>query len=185
VCLEVTPQKYFSHQNLVIYLFPSQPIKLKPGLQIGGRLLIAKHLDQLLWWPIRTGSRVRTYLLHSSLTGVRLCCSFTSLSTGCKNAGPKPFCSAELACFDFSSSNVNVQGYIESTGGVKVGTPLKRGTHWTASNPSKILREHFPNGQMMIRRLLHPSQFCRLEKADLIKSYFELGDRHSKDEIYI
>jgi hypothetical protein len=175
---------YFSHQNLVIYLFPSQPIKLKPGLQIGGRLLIAKHLDQLLWMADQKQG-ARTYLLHSSQAGVRLCCSFTSLSKGCRNAWPKPFCSAELACFDFSSSNENMQGPIESNGGVKVGTPLKVGTHWTAWYPSENLRKHFPNGQMMIRRLLHPGQFCRLKKVDLIKSYFELGDRHSKDEVYI
>jgi hypothetical protein len=44
-----------------------------------------------------------------------------------------------------------VQGPIESNGGVKVGTPLKRGTHWTPSNPSENLRKHFPNGQMIIR----------------------------------
>jgi hypothetical protein len=76
-----------------------------------------------------TGSRVRTYLSHSSLAGVRLCCSFTSLSKGYRNAGPKPFRSAELLSFDFSSSNVNVQGHIQNTGRVKVGTPLKLDTH--------------------------------------------------------
>jgi hypothetical protein len=76
-----------------------------------------------------TGSRVGTYLLHSSQAGVRLRCSFTSLSKGCRNAWPKPFCSAELACFDFSSSNETVQGPIESNGGLKVGNPLKLRTH--------------------------------------------------------
>jgi hypothetical protein len=40
----VTLQKSFSHPSLVIYLFPTPPIKLK--LKIGGRLLIATHLDQ-------------------------------------------------------------------------------------------------------------------------------------------
>jgi hypothetical protein len=39
-------QKYFSHPCLVIYFFPTPPIKLKLGLQIGGRLLIATHQDQ-------------------------------------------------------------------------------------------------------------------------------------------
>jgi hypothetical protein len=42
----VTLQKHFSHPSLVIYFFPTPPIKLKLGLQIGGRLLIATHLDQ-------------------------------------------------------------------------------------------------------------------------------------------
>jgi hypothetical protein len=43
----VTLQKYFSHPSLiVIYFFPTPPIKLKLGLQTGGRLLIVAYLDQ-------------------------------------------------------------------------------------------------------------------------------------------
>jgi len=42
----VTLQKYFSHLSLVTFFFPTPPIKLKLGLQIGGRLLIATHLDK-------------------------------------------------------------------------------------------------------------------------------------------
>jgi hypothetical protein len=37
---------YFSHPSLVIYLFAIPPIKLNQ--QIGGGLLIAKHLDQII-----------------------------------------------------------------------------------------------------------------------------------------
>jgi hypothetical protein len=44
----VTLRKYFSHPSLVMYSFATPPIKLKPGQQIGGGLLIANHLDQLL-----------------------------------------------------------------------------------------------------------------------------------------
>ncbi len=44
----VTLQKYFSHPSSVIHFFRTQPIKLKLRLQIGGRLLIANHLDQSL-----------------------------------------------------------------------------------------------------------------------------------------
>jgi len=45
--LSMWPCKTVSHiPVLVIYFFPIQPIKLKLGLQIGGRLLIATHLDQ-------------------------------------------------------------------------------------------------------------------------------------------
>jgi hypothetical protein len=43
---------------------------------------------------------------------------FTSLSKLCKNAGPKPFCCAKPACFDFTSSNFNLQGHILNTSGV-------------------------------------------------------------------
>jgi hypothetical protein len=42
----VTLQKYFSHPNLVIYLFLATPIKLKLRPEIGGRPLIETHLDQ-------------------------------------------------------------------------------------------------------------------------------------------
>jgi hypothetical protein len=43
----LTMKNKFSHLSLVIYLFPTSPIKLKLGLQIGGRLLIASHLGKL------------------------------------------------------------------------------------------------------------------------------------------
>jgi hypothetical protein len=47
----VTLQNYFSHPSLVTNSFPTPPIKLKLGLQVGGRLLVARllvatHLDQ-------------------------------------------------------------------------------------------------------------------------------------------
>jgi hypothetical protein len=42
----MTLQKYFSHLSLVVYFSPTPPIKLKLGLEIGGELLIANHLDQ-------------------------------------------------------------------------------------------------------------------------------------------
>jgi hypothetical protein len=42
VAQNVTLQTYSSHPSLVIYFFPTPPIKLKVGLQI------ATHLDQLL-----------------------------------------------------------------------------------------------------------------------------------------
>jgi hypothetical protein len=38
----------FSHPSLVFF-FSTPPIKLKPGLQIGGRLLISSQLDESLW----------------------------------------------------------------------------------------------------------------------------------------
>jgi hypothetical protein len=44
--LSMTLQKYFSHLSLVVYFSPTPPIKLKLGLEIGGELLIANHLDE-------------------------------------------------------------------------------------------------------------------------------------------
>jgi hypothetical protein len=42
----VTRQKYFSHPSLGYNFFPTLPIKLKLGLEVGDRQLIANHLDQ-------------------------------------------------------------------------------------------------------------------------------------------
>jgi hypothetical protein len=67
----VTLQKYFSHPSLVIYFFPTSPIRLKLGLQTGGRLLIATPPG-----PIKLSSQ--------SIAGVRLCCAFYQLSKLCK-----------------------------------------------------------------------------------------------------
>jgi hypothetical protein len=75
----VTLQKYFSHPSIVIYFFPTPPIKLKLGLQMGGRLLIATHLDQ------------SNYLANQQQV-LGFAMPFTSLSIMCKIAGPKPFC---------------------------------------------------------------------------------------------
>jgi hypothetical protein len=45
--LTIWPWENISHiQVLVTYFFPTPPISLKMGLQIGGGLLIATHLDQ-------------------------------------------------------------------------------------------------------------------------------------------
>jgi hypothetical protein len=54
------------------------------------------------------------YEVHSSLAGAQLCCIFTSLSKLCKNAEPKPFSWAKQACFDFSSSDFNVEGLYQA-----------------------------------------------------------------------
>ncbi len=72
-----TLQKYFSHPSLVIYFFPTSTIKLKLKLQIDERLLILTRLDQSLWLANQKhGAAVSSYLLHSSLEGVRLYCAF-------------------------------------------------------------------------------------------------------------
>ncbi len=66
--LSVTLSKHFSHPSLAVYSFATPPIKLKLGQQIGGRLLIANHMDQPLWWVNQKyWAAVRSYLLHSFL----------------------------------------------------------------------------------------------------------------------
>jgi hypothetical protein len=75
----MTLQKYFSHPSLVIYFFPTPPVKLKLGLQIGERLLLASQLDQ-------------SNHLTNQQQVFNLAVLFSSLSKLCQNAGPKPFC---------------------------------------------------------------------------------------------
>jgi hypothetical protein len=74
-------QEYFSHQSYGINFFPTPPIKLKLGLQIGGRLVIANHLDQS-----ETGSGSQIVFINSSLVVIGFAVPFTSLSKLCKNA---------------------------------------------------------------------------------------------------
>jgi hypothetical protein len=54
----VTLQKYFSNPSLVIYFFSTPHIKLKQGLQIGGRLLIANHWANHMIGLSETGSSI-------------------------------------------------------------------------------------------------------------------------------
>jgi hypothetical protein len=48
---------------------------------------------------------------------------FTSLSILCENAGPKPFCRANPACFEFSLANFLLQGHTLSTDGATASVP--------------------------------------------------------------
>jgi hypothetical protein len=88
-----------SRPTLAIYLFATPPIKLKWWLQIGGRLLIANHVDQSVWLPNeKQGTTVQILLsdpiilLHSSLAGAQFCffrdislLSITRHLLACKN----------------------------------------------------------------------------------------------------
>jgi len=76
-------------------LFTTSRVKVKRGLQIGGRLLVAPHLEQ------------SNYLANQQQV-LGLAVAFTSLCIQCKNAGSKPFCWA----IQFS-----LQGHTLSTSG--------------------------------------------------------------------
>jgi hypothetical protein len=62
-------------------LFTTSSMKLKLELQIGGRLLVATHLEQ------------SNYLANQQQE-LGLAVAFTSLCIQCKNVGSKPFCCA-------------------------------------------------------------------------------------------
>ncbi len=97
----VTLRKYISHPSLVIYSFAILTIKLKLGQEIGGGLLIAKHLDQSLRWANQTHwAAVRSYLVQGNIGNY---------------AGPKPFSWAKPAYVRFSSSNFTVKDHVGST----------------------------------------------------------------------
>ncbi len=130
----MTLQNYFSHPSLVIYFFATPPIKTETGTAHSWELLyIANHLDQSLCLTNqKQGTAVKSYLLHSSLAGVQLCCAFyglsklrghtqernhfptpfTSLSKLRSYAGEKPFSGAKPAYFSFASFDFDfkVQG---------------------------------------------------------------------------
>jgi hypothetical protein len=86
-------QKYFSHPSLVIYFFPTQPRKPNLGLQIGGRLLIAAHLDQ-------------SNNLADQQQVLDFAMPFTSLSIMSKKQGQNHFPEPKPECYDFSSLNL-------------------------------------------------------------------------------
>jgi len=57
----VTQQKYSDIEVLVINFFPTPPLKLKLGLQVGGRLLLATHLNQSNHLPNQKQGAVNQY----------------------------------------------------------------------------------------------------------------------------
>ncbi len=70
----VTLQNYFSHPNLLVYIFATSPIKLKLGQEIGGGPIIANHLDQSLCWANeKLWAAVISHLIHSFLQESFLC----------------------------------------------------------------------------------------------------------------
>jgi hypothetical protein len=71
----MTLQKYFSHQKFSYLFFPTPPIKLKLGLQIGVMLLIATHTNQ------------SNYLTNQQILGFVV--PFISLYIFCQNVGPQ------------------------------------------------------------------------------------------------
>ncbi len=102
-----------------IYLFiPTPPIKLKLGLQIGGSLLIANHLDQSLWLANqKQGAAVGSYLLHSSLAGVRLCCAFYQPQQTVQKCWAKTILLSQTGMFWLFFIQFYLQGHMLSTAG--------------------------------------------------------------------
>jgi hypothetical protein len=102
------PAKMFLTSKFNSYLLFSNPAhKTELGLRTGGRLLIVTYLDQSKY--VANQQQVSSFAVPS-----------TSLCIMCKNAGPTPFCWAQEAHFDFSSSNFLLQGTILSAGACAV-----------------------------------------------------------------
>jgi len=115
--------KCFSHPSLVIYFFPNSPIKWGLlVLQIIGRWLITKHIDQSLWLASqKKGAAVRPYYYTFLWQLLGFAVPSTNLSELSKNVGSKPFCRAKITYFDFSSV-VLICRVILSTNGVALST---------------------------------------------------------------
>jgi hypothetical protein len=86
------PCKNVAHiQVLVTYFFPTTPMKLKLGIQLGGRLLIATHFDQSNYLANQKQGAVNKYgwtVFIRLVQGSSSCaffqshCSLSSESTG-------------------------------------------------------------------------------------------------------
>jgi hypothetical protein len=114
---------FFTSKFSYLLFFTTLPIKLKLGQQIGGRLLIANHMHQLLQWVTQKhGAPVKSYLLHSFQQVQSVAAPFASHGKLSIILKPKPFSWAKPACFHFSSSNFIVQDHILSTTGDALST---------------------------------------------------------------
>ncbi len=90
VCIYlITHYDKYSNQSCsksISNFFPTPPIKLKLGLQIGGRLLIATHLDQ-------------SNFLANQQQVIGFAVPVTSPSILCKNARPKTILMSQTSMF--------------------------------------------------------------------------------------
>jgi hypothetical protein len=117
-----TQQKYFVTSKFSYLLFSNHSHKTKRP-QIGGRLLIPNHLDQSLWLPKSENGIKSQIIFITPFSSFAL--PFTSFKELYENAGQKSFWWDKLACFEFSSSNFNLLGYILRTGVVALrASPL-------------------------------------------------------------
>ncbi len=104
----MTLPNYFSHPSLVIYFSPTPPIKVRLGLQRGGRLLNSNSKPP---WPIFMIDQSKGGISSSQIIFITLfysrcwrLCSVLNQPQQTrlrKNAGPNQFCWAKPTCFDF------------------------------------------------------------------------------------
>ncbi len=103
------------HTSKFSYLFfQTPPLKQKRGLQIGGRLLIAKHLDQSLWfrydWAIRNTEQQSDHIYFTLWACVcqALLCPLPASANCALLLGWNHFAEPNRHVY-FSSSNFNLQ----------------------------------------------------------------------------
>jgi hypothetical protein len=118
-----TCKKYFSPPSLVILLFATPPTEVKLTLQIGGRLLIANHLDKSLGLANEKQGTNSQIILIIALFSDR-CTALLYFLVASANYQkyyyePKQYCLAKLGCFGtFSPSNFDLPlGHILSPAG--------------------------------------------------------------------
>jgi hypothetical protein len=118
--LSIWACKIFLISKLSYLLFCNPTHQTEAGtVQIGGKLLIANHLDQSLWLANqKQEAAVISHLSHSSLASDQLCCAFYQRPTNwAKYVGEKPISWAKPAYVDFVSLDFNLQGNILRTDG--------------------------------------------------------------------
>ncbi len=92
VCSVCDLAKIFFTSTFSYFVFYNPIIKLKLGQQIGGKLLIANHLEQSVWWANQKHwVAVKSYFLYSVLHVHNVSAHFTSHCKFCNYAEPNQY----------------------------------------------------------------------------------------------
>jgi hypothetical protein len=167
--LSMWPCKHFSHiQVLVPNFFPTPPIKLNPGGQVGGRLLIATHLDQSNYIANQKQGVVNEYnlIVFIRLFQASESCLFQRVSSGF--TGFDWWASSKTSC-------VRRGAHILSIGGDALNELDSCESKWCLK-----MTIGFLNFSLLIKIYLTYPKFKHLKiiivtNKYFIKKYFELG----------
>jgi hypothetical protein len=132
----VTLQKYFSHLSIVLFTFlEPHPYYWNSDSKQVGRLLIANHLDQSLWWVNQKHwEAVRSYFLHTFLQVHIVAAPFTAIANCAIMLRQNYFPEPNRPYVHFSSSNSTVLDHILST----AGDALRTITCMQTANPATV-----------------------------------------------
>jgi hypothetical protein len=104
-----------SKSSYLLFSNPTHKLKLKSGTANRWETINSKPPGPIIMiGQSETGSNIRSYLSHSSLAGVRLCCAFHYPQQTVQKCWVNTILLSQPACFNFYSSNFNLQGHLPS-----------------------------------------------------------------------